>query len=603
MHSPISIDGPLLVFGGVYSNLQALRALLSAAHARGIGPGNMLCTGDIAAYGADARACIELVRELEIPCIAGNCEEQLALAAADCGCGYAPGSACDTLATRWFTHASGEISDDHREWMGGLPQRLDIAISGLRLTAVHGAPGAINRFVFPSTPARVKAHDLDLVGSDGILAGHSGIPFSQVIGGRLWHNSGALGMPANDGTPRVWFSVLAPGREARRLDIEHVAVDYDAAAAATAMRSANLPEEYARALTSGLWPSCESMPADEVKATGKPIAPGRLRWRAGGGQEARWPQPAGHSMPSSAKFVDPNFTAAGDVRAAVALESLDTLWINTGTLCNLSCASCYIESTPRNDRLVYISAQEVADYLDEIDRDRLGTRTIGFTGGEPFLNPDMGQMLEDALSRGFEVIVLTNAMKPMRRFEKRLIAINEKYRDRLVIRVSIDHYTQDLHELERGKRTWQPAIDGLRWLAQNGFRIHIAGRAYSGEAEGIVRAGYGRMLGEVGVAIDVHNPEEMVLFPEMDVSRDVPEISTACWGILCKSPSDVMCSSSRMVVKRKGAEKPAVIACTLLPYDEQFELGTTLSDAKKVVPLNHHYCAQFCVLGGAACKR
>jgi hypothetical protein len=160
-----------------------------------------------------------------------------------------------------------------------------------------------------------------------------------------------------------------------------------------------------------------------------------------------------------------------------------------------------------------------------------------------------------------------------------------------------------LHELERGKRTWQPAIDGLNWLARNGFRIHVAGRAYSGEAEGIVRAGYGRLLGEHGVALDAQNPAELVLFPEMDTTRDVPEITTACWGILGKSPADIMCSNSRMIVKRKGAAQPAVVACTLLPYDPQFELGATLRDAAQSVPLNHRFCAQFCVLGGAACKR
>ena len=456
---------------------------------------------------------------------------------------------------------------------------------------------------FASTQWRVKQHDIDAAGCDGILASHSGIPFSQVREGKLWHNSGALGMPANDGTPRVWFSVIAPGREDRRLDIEHVALAYDADGASRAMYAAGLPEGYAQALTSGLWPSCDSMPPEEVKATGKALAPGRLRWRADGLQEAQWPAATQKPAAPAAKFSDPLITEAGEPRASVALEMLETLWINTGTLCNLACASCYIESTPRNDRLVYISAQEVAAYLDEIEQDRLGTTTIGFTGGEPFLNPDMTAMMEGALSRGFEVIVLTNAMKPMRRFERRLIALNEKYRERLTMRVSLDHYTQDLHELERGQRTWQPAIDGLKWLAHNDFRIHVAGRAYSGEAEGIVRAGYGKLLSGLGVKLDARDPGELVLFPEMDTSRDVPEITTSCWGILDKSPSEVMCSNSRMIVKRKGAGRPAVVACTLLPYDAAFELGATLTDARKSVPLNHPYCAQFCVLGGAACKR
>ncbi|MFT7524438.1 MAG: hypothetical protein ACI92A_002307, partial [Candidatus Paceibacteria bacterium] len=69
-----------------------------------------------------------------------------------------------------------------------------------------------------------------------------------------------------------------------------------------------------------------------------------------------------------------------------------------------------------------------------------------------------------------------------------------------------------------------------------------------------------------------------------------------------KDPKDVMCASSRMVVKRKGAEKPAVLACTLLPYAPEFEMGETLEQAEVKVQLNHRHCAKFCVLGGASCS-
>lgn len=113
------------------------------------------------------------------------------------------------------------------------------------------------------------------------------------------------------------------------------------------------------------------------------------------------------------KFRDPFLTAAGERRAQVALRALDTLWFNTGTLCNLTCHHCYIESSPRNDRLVYLSAAEVRAYLDEIERLGLGTGLIGFTGGEPFMNPGLPAMLDLALARGFRALVLTNAMKPM----------------------------------------------------------------------------------------------------------------------------------------------------------------------------------------------
>ena len=303
------------------------------------------------------------------------------------------------------------------------------------------------------------------------------------------------------------------------------------------------------------------------------------------------------------KFQDPFVTAKGEKRAQVKLRALETLWFNTGTLCNLTCQHCYIESSPKNDRLVYLTAAEVAEYLDEIDTDALPTSLIGFTGGEPFMNPELPAMLEDVLSRGLVALVLTNAMKPMAKCKPALLRLRERYGDRLTIRVSVDHYGRQVHELERGRRSWQPTIDGLIWLVRNGFSLNVASRQLSGEPETVIRAGFADLFAELDVAIDPDDPVALMVFPEMDPSADVPEITEACWGILGKSPEAVMCASSRMIVKRKGAAHPAVIACTLLPYDAHFELGRTLAEAAGPVPLNHQHCAKFCVLGGGACSR
>jgi MoaA/NifB/PqqE/SkfB family radical SAM enzyme len=306
---------------------------------------------------------------------------------------------------------------------------------------------------------------------------------------------------------------------------------------------------------------------------------------------------------SPEKFRDPFATATGETRATVALRSLDTLWFNTGTLCNLTCANCYIESSPRNDRLDWLSIDDVRGYLDEIARENLPTRLIGFTGGEPFMNRDIVAMLDLALSRGLHVLVLTNAMLPMRRRGAALLDLKRRHGAKLAIRVSLDHHTQAIHEAERGRRSWAPTIDGLVWLAKNGFSLDVAGRRFTAETEAELRAGYARLFAELNIAVDAHDPVRLMLFPEMDPGRDVPEITTSCWGILHKSPDDVMCASARMVVKRKDAAAPAVLACTLIPYDSRFELGRTLREASGAVPLNHPYCASFCVLGGAACSR
>ena len=304
-----------------------------------------------------------------------------------------------------------------------------------------------------------------------------------------------------------------------------------------------------------------------------------------------------------AKFRDPLVTASGEARASVALRALETLWFNTGTLCNLTCRNCYIESSPRNDRLVYLTATEVETYLDEIARDRLPTRLIGFTGGEPFMNPAIIAMLQAVLSRGLDALVLTNAMKPLRKLRPDLLSLRARYGDRLTIRVSIDHYDPAVHEQERGRRSWAPALDGLIWLARNGFRIDVAGRRFSGETEASLRQGFAALFAAHDIAIDAHDPVRLMLFPEMEPERDVPEITTGCWSILRTAPDDVMCSAARMVVKRRGAASPVVLACTLLAYDPRFEMGTTLAEAAAPVSLNHPFCASFCVLGGASCSR
>ena len=303
------------------------------------------------------------------------------------------------------------------------------------------------------------------------------------------------------------------------------------------------------------------------------------------------------------KFQDPLLTAAGERRAKVALKSLDTLWFNTGTLCNLTCRHCYIESSPRNDRLVYLSAAEIAEYLDEIEHLGLGTKLIGFTGGEPFMNPALPAMLEAALARGLRTLVLTNAMKPMAKMKQALLGLRERHGERLQIRVSLDHYGRRVHEAERGRRSWQPTLDGLLWLAANGFSPSVASRRLSGESEAEIRHGFALLFAELGLNLDAYDPMALTVFPEMDPEADVPEITEACWGILGKSPEDVMCASSRMVVRFKGAARPSVIACTLLPYDSRFDLGPALEGALGPVALNHPHCAKFCVLGGGACSR
>ena len=310
---------------------------------------------------------------------------------------------------------------------------------------------------------------------------------------------------------------------------------------------------------------------------------------------------AGPPLPPG-KFADQAITATGEARAHVSLDALETLWLNTGTLCNLACANCYIESSPTNDALIYLTADDATRFLDEIAGGAFAVREIGFTGGEPFMNPEILAMLNNALERGHDVLVLTNAMRPMRRHQDALLDLLQRYGAKLTLRVSLDHYTQSVHEAERGARSWRDALDGLSWLSANGFSIAVAGRHLAAESDAAARAGYAALLAGQDVALDVDNRTRLVLFPEIDAAVDIPEITEGCWGILGKSPGDVMCATSRMVVHRRGEEHARVVACTLIPYDPGFDFGSTLAEATGPVALNHPHCARFCVLGGANCS-
>lgn len=313
--------------------------------------------------------------------------------------------------------------------------------------------------------------------------------------------------------------------------------------------------------------------------------------------EARRAEPVG-------KFEHPEITAGGEPRASVALTRPTTLWFNTGTLCNIECANCYIESSPTNDRLAYLETSEVERFLEEAAALGWPLEEVGFTGGEPFMNPHMIEMARAALLRGLRVLILTNAMRPMMRprVQAGLRALEAEFPGAMVLRVSLDHYTAARHDEERGTGSFDKTIEGMLWLRDAGITMAVAGRTVWGESESEARAGYAALFARHGFEIDARDPGRLVLFPEMDETAEVPEITTACWDILGKSPQDVMCASSRMVVRRSGAPRATVLACTLLAYDPRFELGETLAEAARPVPLNHPHCAKFCVLGGASCS-
>jgi MoaA/NifB/PqqE/SkfB family radical SAM enzyme len=204
------------------------------------------------------------------------------------------------------------------------------------------------------------------------------------------------------------------------------------------------------------------------------------------------------------KFSDPKITAKGETRASVELTKLKTLWFNTGTLCNLSCENCYIESSPKNDRLSYLSVNDVKPFMDEIKSDYQDVELIGLTGGEPFLNPNIINILDEIMSHGHSVLVLTNAYRVMNKHLNNLIELNKKYPDQLFLRVSLDHYTQAVHEKERGPRTFDGTLHMMKELYDLGFKLSIAGRSITTESIDEAINGYQKLLeqNEIDLTLD-----------------------------------------------------------------------------------------------------
>lgn len=234
---------------------------MAEAARRAIPAGNVICTGDIVAYCAEPEETASAIRAWGCHAIQGNCEESLASGAGDCGCNFEEGSACDLMAKGWYPYADALITPEIRAWMGSLPVTLRFAYAGLTFRVIHGGVSETARWVFASDRALI-ASELVQCGSDVVVAGHCGLPFIARVERQAWFNAGVIGMPANDGTPEVWYGLISRSKEGGiRLSLHRLRYDHFGAAAA--LRRMRFADTYARTLIDGLWPSMDVLPESE----------------------------------------------------------------------------------------------------------------------------------------------------------------------------------------------------------------------------------------------------------------------------------------------------------------------------------------------------
>ncbi len=255
------LEGELLIFGGPYSNLHALKALDQIA--ADFPAQNVICTGDVVAYCADPAACVALIRARGWNVVAGNCERQLQVGADDCGCGFEDGSVCEMLSRDWYAFSKSRINAEDRAWMAGLPDGVTFDYGGQRHAVLHGGATDVAAFVWPTSPTAVFEAEVAAIGTpiDVVIGGHCGIAFEKQVAGVTWFNAGVIGMPPHDGHPQTRYGVRT--KQGFRVET----LDYDYKGAAAAMRASGLSGGYDRSLVSGHWPSEQVLPIEMRRQT------------------------------------------------------------------------------------------------------------------------------------------------------------------------------------------------------------------------------------------------------------------------------------------------------------------------------------------------
>tara|TARA_R110002050_G_scaffold177024_2_gene310080 strand:+ start:5392 stop:6219 length:828 start_codon:yes stop_codon:yes gene_type:complete len=255
------LKGKILLFGGVYSNLQALESLIEIAERENIAPKNCISTGDIVGYCAQPEEAVQTFKNWGARGIAGNVEMQLRDGEEGCGCDFRKGSRCDGFSQLWYPYAQSKLSKDSLNFMQTLPDHFTFHFGGKDVMILHGSYFQTSEFIFKSTAWKKKEPNFIKTKSDVIIGGHCGIPFYHEKNGKLWINAGVIGMPANDGTPNVWYVII--DEQNGEFNFKHHSYSYNYQKTSKLMQNGLLPIEYARTLITGLWDNCEILPPVE----------------------------------------------------------------------------------------------------------------------------------------------------------------------------------------------------------------------------------------------------------------------------------------------------------------------------------------------------
>ena len=486
----------IAVCGGLYANSRALEAMLRDARRRGCE--RTFCLGDLGGFGADPDAVWPLLRKFGVECIAGNYDIAIGRGDPDCGCGYSD-PRDNEFAQLIYDYTRAHTSEGFARWMRELPLEHRERIGRVDVHMVHGSPLAVNDFMWESLPDDELRERVDASGAGVLLCTHSGIPWQRRVDGTLVVNAGTVGRPANDGDPGTWYAIVDCDDGVASAEL--VRVDYDHGAQAAAMRAAGLPEPFAETIETGWWTTClEVVPTPE-----------RARGRF-------------HIYPDALEGGEPGGPAVSLFGSAVFPPRL---WVYTNFDCNLSCSYCAVASSPQARRR-RIGFDRFAALVDEAVEE--GFEEIYVTGGEPFVEPAIVDMLEYASDR-LHTVVLTNAMLFTGRRRRELERLSG--RDSLVLQTSIDGARPETHDALRGAGSWARAMEGVSYGRAFGLPLRAAMtetalnaaeveelRALLAE-RGVAGADFAvRPLVKRGFAAEGMEVSDEVMVPELTITAD-----------------------------------------------------------------------------------
>ncbi|HEV2752804.1 MAG TPA: radical SAM protein [Solirubrobacteraceae bacterium] len=536
--------GRLAVFGGAYANPYAVSACLDDARARGCE--RIFCLGDLGGFGAECDAVWPLLTGRGVECIAGNYDIAIGRGDTDCGCGYAD-ERDNHFAQLMYDHTLAPTGRDFAAWMRELPGELRETIGGLDVHMVHGSPLAVNDFLWESLDDDELRMRLDACAggrADVLLCTHTGIPWQRRVDATLVVNVGTVGRPANDGRRETWYAVVDIVDGQARCELVPLAYDWRAQAAS--MRAAGLPEPFVETVETGWWTTClEIVPPPErargafhVYREAMPTAfaaVGGAGWADGPEGGAPGEPPSAASPPTASPSVTgSSATPPDDGRPVVSLFGTPLfpprLWVYSNFHCNLACAYCVVASSPHARRRE-MPAWRFRALVDEALRE--GFTELYLTGGEPFVHPDVLEMIEYASDR-LETVVLTNAMLFRGRRRHELARLSG--RPGLVLQSSVDGVRAETHDRWRGAGSWQRAMEGLDYAASLGLPLRVAMTETPDNrdeveplrarlaAMGITGDGFAvRPLVQRGFAAEVDDAvavSDAVMIPELTVTTD-----------------------------------------------------------------------------------